>query len=162
MITHTDRITFVFPIASKNRQAAASLQTLTILDNGREIEDLIPLDPASVGDYAGAFSLGLIAERDALAEQIATLTAEVDRLTAMVPPPLPPRSIYPRELLGRLTFSEVVAAIRTDDDAAIYAVANLQTTISPIDLDSEETQTLIGALVIAGILTPQRLVEILL
>lgn len=161
MISHTDRITFVFPITSKNRPAAASLQTLTILDNGREIEDVVSLNPADVGDYAETFSLSLIAERDALAEQVATLTAEVERLTSLVPPPMPPRSIYPRELLGRLTFTEVVAAIRTDDDDAIYAVANLQTTVSPIDLDSDETRTLIGALVVAGILTPQRLVEIL-
>lgn len=96
-----------------------------------------------------------------LNQQIATLTAEIDRLTAMIPPPIGPRQIYPRELLGRLTFAEVVAAIRTDNDAAIYAVANLQTTVSPVDLDSEETRTLIGALVVAGILTPDRLAEIL-
>lgn len=89
MITCTDRITLVFTIASKNRPAAASLQTLTILDSGREIEDLVPIDPDKVSDYAESFSLGLIAERDALAEQVATLTAEVDRLTALLPPPVP-------------------------------------------------------------------------
>jgi hypothetical protein len=159
--TFTDRIVLVFPIQSKGRSAAASLQTLTVLDSGRELEDLTPLDPAAIGDYAKEFSLGLIAERDALATQVAELTAEVDRITALIPPPLPARSIYPRELLARLKFTEVVAAIRTDDDAAIYAVANLQTTVSPIDLDSEETRMLIGALVLAKIISPERLAEIL-
>jgi hypothetical protein len=71
------------------------------------------------------------------------------------------RSIYPRELLGRLTMAEVVAAIRSDDDAVIFAVANLQTTVSPVLLDSPETAMLIGSLVQAGILTPERMAEVL-
>jgi hypothetical protein len=71
------------------------------------------------------------------------------------------RSIYPRELLGRLTMAEVVAAIRSDDDAVIFAVANLQTTVSPVLLDSPETAMLIGSLVMAGILTPERMAEVL-
>lgn len=100
-------------------------------------------------------------ERDTAVESVQPLQAEIDRLTALIPPPLPARSIYPRELLARFTFAEVVAAIRTDDDAAIYAVANLQTTVSPVSLDSEETRTLIGALVVAKIITPERLAEIL-
>lgn len=161
MISHTDRITFVFPIASKKRQAAASLQTLTIFDSGREIENLVPLDPASVGEYAESFSLGVIAERDSLASQVATLTAEVERLTALVPAQLGPRMVYPRQLLGRLTFAEVVAALRSDDDAVIYAIANLQTVVEPVNLDLEETQNLVGALVQAGIITPERYAEIL-
>jgi hypothetical protein len=73
----------------------------------------------------------------------------------------PERSIYPRELLGRLTQAEVVAAIRSDDDAVIFAVANLQTTVSPVLLDAPETQLLIGSLVQAGILTPERMAEVL-
>lgn len=158
---HTDRIVLVFPIAVKNRPAAASLQTLEITESGRELENVVPLDVDAIGDYAESFSIGLLAERDSLASQVVAMQTEIDRLTALIPPPLPPRSIYPRELLGRLTFAEVVAAIRTDDDAAIYAVANLQTVVSPVDLDSEETHTLIGALVRAGIITPERMSEIL-
>ena len=161
MTIHTDRIVFVFPIAAKNRPAAASLQTLEITESGREFESAVPLDVGSVGDYAEAFSLGLLSERDSLASQAVVMQAEINRLTALIPPPLPARSIYPRELLGRFTFAEVVAAIRTDDEAAIYAVANLQTTVAPINLDSEETRTLIGALVVAGIITTERLAEIL-
>ena len=91
----------------------------------------------------------------------AALQAEVDRLTALVPPPLPARSIYPRELLGRLTKAEIVAAIRTDDEDVIFAVANLQTTVSPVLLDSDEVRMMIGSLVVAGILTPERMAEVL-
>lgn len=161
MTIHTDRIVLVFPIAEKNRPAAASLQTLEITESGREFDNVVPLDVDAIGDYAESFSIGLLAERDSLATQIATMQAEIDRLTALIPPPLPPRTLYPRELIGRFTFAEVVAAIRTEDDAAIYAVANLQTTVAPINLDSEETRTLIGALVVAGIITTERLAEIL-
>jgi hypothetical protein len=57
--------------------------------------------------------------------------------------------------------AEVVAAIRSDDDAVIFAVANLQTTVSPVLLDSPETAMLIGSLVQAGILTPERMAEVL-
>lgn len=100
-------------------------------------------------------------ERDTAVQSVQPLQAEIARLTALIPPPLPPRTLYPRELLGRLTFAEVVAAIKTDDDAAIYAVANLQTTVAPVNLDSDETRTLIGALVVAKIITAERLAEIL-
>jgi len=103
-----------------------------------------------------------------LQEQVATLSvekaalqAEVERLTALVPPPLPERSIYPRELLGRLTKAEIVDAIRTDDEDVIFAVANLQTTVSPVLLDSDEVRMMIGSLVVAGILTPERMQEVL-
>lgn len=161
MTIYTDRLVLVFPIDAKKRPAAASLQTLEITESGRELENIVPLDVDAIGDYAESFSIGLLAERDSLASQVVAMQAEIDRLTALIPPPLPPRSIYPRELLGRFTFAEVVAAIRTDDEAAIYAVANLQTTVAPINLDSDETRTLIGALVVAKIITPERLAEIL-
>jgi hypothetical protein len=97
----------------------------------------------------------------AMSQQIAELQAEIERLTALIPPELPARSIYPRELLGRLTRAEVIAALRSDDDDVIFAVANLQTTVSPVLMDSEETQMLIGSLVQAGILTPERMSEVL-
>jgi len=66
MAIYTDRITFVFPIAAKNRPAAASLQTLEITDSGKEFETLVPLDPTTVEEYSELFALPLIAERDEL------------------------------------------------------------------------------------------------
>lgn len=148
--------------------AGVSVRTLTTV-NGRDFEsDPAPLSGADdpvFKSFADQFAASVVTERDeaveALETQRANMQAEINRLTALIPQPLPSRQIYPRELLGRFTFSEVVAAIRTDDDAAIYAVANLQTTVAPINLDSDETRTLIGALVVAKIITAERLAEIL-
>lgn len=144
--------------------AGVSVRTITTV-NGRDFEgDPMPLagasDPAFTA-FADQFTAAIVAERDAAIDAQETLQAEIDRLTALIPPPLPERSIYPRELLGRLTMAEVVAAIRSDDDAVIFAVANLQTTVSPVLLDSDETRMLIGSLVMAGILTPERMNEVL-
>jgi hypothetical protein len=144
--------------------AGVSVRTITTV-NGRDYEsDPMPL--AGTGDaafaaFADQFSAAIVAERDAAIAALQPLQTEIDRLTALIPAPLPERSIYPRELLGRLTMAEVVAAIRSDDDAVIFAVANLQTTVSPVLLDSEETRMLIGSLVMAGILTPERMAEVL-
>lgn len=102
MTIYNDRIVLVFPIAEKNRAAAASLQTLEITESGREFEAVVPLDVKSIGDYAEVFSLGLIAERDALATQVTELTAEVARLTALVPPPRQDYQITPAEFVARL------------------------------------------------------------
>lgn len=96
-----------------------------------------------------------------LADSVPGLQAEIERLTALIPPPLPERSIYPRELLGRLTRAEVIAALRSDDDDVIFAVANLQTTVSPVLLDADGTRLLIGSLVVAGIITSERMAEVL-
>jgi hypothetical protein len=93
MSIYTDRITLVFPIAAKGRAAAASMQTLEITESGREFESVVPLDVDALGDYANQFSLGLIDERDALAAQVAELTAEVARLTALVPAPIDPNAV---------------------------------------------------------------------
>jgi len=93
MTIHTDRITLVFPIAEKNRAAAASMQTLEITESGREFETVVPLDLSALGDYADRFSLGLLTERDSLALQVVDLTAEVARLTALIPPPVDPNAV---------------------------------------------------------------------
>ncbi len=66
MTIHTDRIVLVFPITAKNRQAAASLQTLEITESGKEFETLVPLDPSKVADYASQFNLPLLAEIEEL------------------------------------------------------------------------------------------------
>lgn len=103
MTIYTDRITLVFPIEAKNRVAAASLQTLEVTESGKEFENLVPLDPALVADYASEFNLGALgqvteletektqlttdlatrtSERDALQTQVTTLTSEKATLTS--------------------------------------------------------------------------------
>ena len=77
MAIYTDRITLVFPIAAKNRVAAASLQTLEITDSGKEFENLVPLDPALVADYASEFNLGALGQVTALEAEKATLTTDL-------------------------------------------------------------------------------------
>lgn len=81
MAIYTDRITLVFPIAAKNRQAAASLQTLEISESGQEFEKLVPLDPARVAEYASAFNLPLLAEIETLKADLATKTTELATVT---------------------------------------------------------------------------------
>lgn len=81
MATYTDRIVLVFPIAAKNRQAAASLQTLEITDAGNEFEKLVPLDPALVSQYASAFNLSLLAKVTELEADLATTTSQLDATT---------------------------------------------------------------------------------
>ena len=81
MTIHTDRITIVFPIAAKNRQAAASLQTLEISETGNEFEKLVPLDPAQVSQYASAFNLPLVAKVTELETNLATKTSQLEATT---------------------------------------------------------------------------------
>jgi hypothetical protein len=81
MTIHTDRITLVFPIAAKNRQAAASLQTLEISESGNEFEKLVPLDPSKVADYAGQFNLPLLEKVTELESDLATKTSQLEATT---------------------------------------------------------------------------------
>lgn len=88
MTTYTDRIVLLFPIPAHGqhpaRGAAASLQELEYTDSGRTFENLIPLDVEAVGQYAESFSLGLLAERDSLAAEVAELSAAKATLEARV------------------------------------------------------------------------------
>jgi hypothetical protein len=84
MTTYTDRITLVFPIAAKNRQAAASLQTLEITESGKEFETLVPLDPALVNSYADEFNLASLATITQLTTDLAEANAKVEPLETQV------------------------------------------------------------------------------
>ena len=84
MAIHTDRIVLVFPIAAKNRQAAASLQTLEITESGKEFETLVPLDPALVSQYASEFNLLLIAELAEVKADLATATTQLEAANATI------------------------------------------------------------------------------
>ncbi|MFY7751415.1 MAG: hypothetical protein ACOVQU_06430 [Exiguobacterium acetylicum] len=84
MTIYTDRITLVFPITAKNRQAAASLQTLEITESGNEFEKLVPLDPAKVADYASQFNLPLLAEIEELKTKHAEAITKLEQDHATV------------------------------------------------------------------------------
>lgn len=175
MKTYTDRITLVFPIADKSRAGAASLQTLTVLDNGREIEDLIPLDPDKVADYASEFNLPLIAEIDAAqkamtdaesshAETVAMMQAEIDRLTSLIPPTPGPRQITRREFSARfdaMAPGKMRAIWDSDSDIAFQVCLALFTWDGPIDLDSPLLAQLLGGLVQTGFLTSDEMTAII-
>ena len=81
MTIYTDRITLVFPIAAKNRKAAASLQTLEISETGNEFEKLVPLDPALVSQYASQFNLPLLERVTELEADLATKTNQLEATT---------------------------------------------------------------------------------
>jgi hypothetical protein len=84
MTINTDRIVLVFPIAAKNRPAAASLQTLEISESGNEFEKLVPLDPSKVKDYASDFNLDLIDKVATLEADKAELTTELETATTQL------------------------------------------------------------------------------
>lgn len=81
MTIHTDRIVLVFPIAPKNRPAAASLQTLEITESGREFEDIVPLNPALVNDYATEFNLGTLVQVETLEANLAAAANQLEANT---------------------------------------------------------------------------------
>lgn len=74
----------------------ASVKTIETV-GGRDYEsDPIPLsgatDPAFVA-FAEQFSADAVTDRDAALSQVAELTAEVARLTALIPPPVDPNAV---------------------------------------------------------------------
>jgi hypothetical protein len=133
MTIHTDRITIVFPIAAKNRQAAASLQTLEISETGNEFEKLVPLDPALVANYASQFNLPLLTELETANATIATLQARIDELEATIvelTPPPKPASVTPAQIrlwliangISLEAVAQMIASIQDDTTRAAAQV----------------------------------------
>ena len=81
----------------------------------------------------------------------AALQAEVDRLTALVPPPMGLREVTAEEFLSRFSDTDRVAIGLSQDPRAILAQQELFTRSSRIDLDSPRLIGLIDALIDAGI-----------
>jgi hypothetical protein len=140
--------------------------------NGRDYEsDPIPLNNAKdpvFAQFASAFSSSIVAERDALLESagdIAALESQVASLTAELEsyrnPPFSNRHIPPFSFMSRFTNDELVAILTSGDMVIRVAMAKLQTIITYVDLDLEETQQLVGYLVSVGILQSDRASQIL-
>lgn len=82
--------------AENGTVSGVSVRTITTV-NGRDYpDDPSPLsgatDPAFTA-FAEQFSADAIAARDAALAQVAELTAEVARLTALIPPPVDPNAV---------------------------------------------------------------------
>lgn len=161
MAIYTDRIVLVFPIAAKNRQAAASLQTLEITDSGKEFETLVPLDPALVGDYAIDFSLPLITENEALKKQVDELQNQVESLIQYRP--YNPRIIDATAFFNRITLEEF-AKLSTSDDATLVTIAKTIVAYKdndwPVVFESTEMQGMLEYLTGTGFLTEDRKAEL--
>lgn len=82
--------------AADGTVAGVSVRTITTV-GGRDYEsDPSPLSgtgDAAFAEFADQFSASIVAERDLLAAQVAELTAEVARLTALIPPPVDPNAV---------------------------------------------------------------------
>ena len=179
MTIYTDRIVLVFPIAAKNRQAAASLQTLEISESGNEFETLIPLNPALVNQYATEFNLGFEAEKAALVSahkaeldakeaELTTANATIAALEARVASlltelPFNPRIIDASAFYARITKDEF-AALSVADDETLRTIAKTilayKTNDWPVIFESPEFQGLIAYLVGTGFLTAERAEEL--
>ena len=165
MTIYTDRIVLVFPIAAKNRQAAASLQTLEITESGKEFETLIPLNPALVNQYATEFNLGFEAEKAALvAAHKTALDAKEAELTAanatiaalearvasmLTELPFNPRIIDATAFYSRITKDEF-AALSVSDDETLRTIAKTilayKSNDWPVVFESPEFQQMMGYL----------------
>jgi len=143
----------------RNGKTAAQCRTETDgrLDDPKSIAVAGPEWSAFVADFGAtqaAEIASLTAGRDeavaALETQRATMQAEIDRLTALVPPPMGPREITPREFLNRISDEDKLAIMQSKDPRCLAAMWTLFTTLS-VDLDSPLLADLIDALIDAGI-----------
>jgi hypothetical protein len=114
-------------------------------------EELIALRASTAALTTERDTLEIEAEKvPGLTQQVVTLTAEVARLTALVPAPLGPRQITPREFLNRISDEDKLAIMQSKDPRCMAAMWTLFTTLS-VDLDSPLLSELIDALIDAGI-----------
>lgn len=163
MTIYTDRIVLVFPIAAKNRQAAASLQTLEVTESGKEIETLVPLDPALVGDYADQFGLGLIADNASQLEQIASLQTQLAEALALVEEyrPFDPNQIRSDAFYARISKDELFAlAVLASTDTNAKGILDLLSAYKANDwqvlLDDTQVVGAMTYLTGLGVLTSDR------
>lgn len=191
MTIHTDRITLVFPIAAKNRQAAASLQTLEISESGNEFEKLVPLDPALVANYASQFNLPLLAEIEELktkhtesitklnadhAEALQEIQTDLDEanatiatLQAKITELEQYRPYNPRILAGKAFYSRVskedMVTLLTSDNAMLVTVGKTIVAYAendwPVIIDSTDFQNLVGYVLQSGVFDESEVVEIM-
>lgn len=86
----------------------------------------------------------------------------IAEIEAVEMPPDPVfRHIAPYEFQSRFTDAELVAIQTSVDPLIIRGRTMLQTIITYIDLDLQQTQDLIGYMALIGLIQPERVAEIL-
>lgn len=151
--------------------------------NGRDYEgdpQPISLDDPAFAEFATQFAAAVVAERDALAAQVQSLTAERDaavsakesaeatlaevqaELDALKNPPINVRRLPPYSFLRRYTQEErqAIRAARRSDDI-IDEILFILTTVRYVDLDDQDTQQGVGYIAQQGLIAPNRVAEIL-
>lgn len=136
------------------------------------VEGLTGSDDPVIAQLANQFSAMVVAERDALAEQVATLTAQVTPLQTRVAeleaeldairnPPVSPRHIAPFDFLSLFTADELYAMLTSTDPLIVVGRAKLQTITTFVDLDNPETVSLVQYGEAIGMLAAGRAAQIL-
>ncbi|MGN6543769.1 MAG: hypothetical protein ACTHK7_01885 [Aureliella sp.] len=124
------------------------------------------------GSYAEAASAAVVAERDSLASQVASLTAERDALAAdkaelaqqlaeLQGTSTNPRHVAPFDFLALFTQLEQVAIFSSSDPTVLLARAQLQTIITYVDLDLPATINFVSYLEQAGLIAAGRAAQVL-
>ena len=147
MAIYTDRIVLVFPIESKNRQAAASLQTLEVTESGKEFEAVVPLDPALVKDYAAEFNLGALGQVEELEATIATLEKRITELEQYRP--YNPRWLDGVAFYKRISQQDMETLLASDNPQLVTVGKTILAYRDnhkewPVILDSPDFQNLVG------------------
>lgn len=93
---------------------------------------------------------GLQSQIESLTTAKAALEAEVARLTALVPPPMGPRELTPREFLSRISDQDKLTIWNSDDPRCAAAMWELFAATS-INLDSPILAGMIDMLIEAGV-----------
>lgn len=127
--------------------------------------DPVPLasatDPAFT-QFAEAFAAQVVAERDSLQTQLATAQSRIAQLEAALP--WNPRVMDAKHFVARITPNEMLTLVGSSDTTVQSIVAMLTEWVAddwPIVLDSPEMQQAIGYLGQIGMVTEERVAELL-
>ncbi len=169
----TTRTRKVVTAISESGQAVSEIHTETLIGDRWFPNDPLPLD--SLSEWAATFNAAIESERNSLASQLTSIQSQLEQVTAernqllqnlaalelQLNPPKNPRHIAPYDFLSLLTGEEIYAMQTSVDPVVIVGRTKLQTIITYVDLDNQETIGLVRYLESAGLLTAGRADEIL-
>ena len=151
--------------ASDGTVAGVHVRTITIV-NGKDFEgEPQPLsdatDPAFVA-FAEQFAAAAVAERDTLREQVESLQSQIEQLKDALP--WNPRVMEAKSFVARITAKEMLSLASSQDAQVQQIVSMLTAWVAndwPIVLDSPEIQTAVPYLLSVGLVTENRVAELL-